>query len=864
MSDNQRIIPVNIEDEMKSAYIDYSMSVIVARALPDVRDGLKPVHRRVLYGMTELGVGYNKAHKKSARIVGEVLGKYHPHGDTSVYDAMVRMAQEWSLRYMLVDGQGNFGSMDGDSPAAMRYTEARLQRITDEMLGDLDKDTVDFSLNFDDTLQEPTVMPTKLPNLLINGASGIAVGMATNMLPHNLTEVIDGIKAMIDNPDITIDELIEFVKAPDFPTGGIIMGYSGVKEALHTGRGKVVVRGRANIETTEGGRETIIITEIPYQVNKASLVEKIADLMQQDKIGGISDLRDESDRNGLRIVVEIKRDAMASVVLSKLFKYSPLQTSYGVNNICLVNGRPRLLNLKQIMEEFVKFRLEVVVRRTQYELRKAQEKAHILEGLLIALANIEEVIAIIRSSATVEQAREKLMSTFVLSEIQAKAILDMRLQKLVSLEVGKIQAEYDELMKLIDYLQSILDSEELRRTIIKTELDEIRNRFGDARRTDINYSDDEISIEDLIPNEQVVITISHAGYIKRTKISEYKQQNRGGRGSRGTKTRNEDFVEHMFIAHNHNYILFFTELGRCFWLRAFEIPEAQKTSMGKGIQNLINLPPDDKVRAYIKIEDLTDKEFLDSHYLIFCTKKGVIKKTIVEAFSRPRVNGINAISINEGDQLLEVKLTNGNNDILLANMNGRAIRFPEAKVRAMGRSAAGVGGMKLDKDKEDAIVGMITVDPTDPTTTIFVVSEKGNGKRSSLEDYRVTNRAGKGVKTLQITPKTGKTVAIKSVHEEHDLMITTVEGIIIRMKVADVRVSGRATQGVKVIKLDGNDSIADVAVIRDVAEDDYEILNEDGTPVDGTPVDGTQITGLPIEEIVQNEASIIVDSGEEE
>jgi len=874
MSDNQRIIPVNIEDEMKSAYIDYSMSVIVARALPDVRDGLKPVHRRVLYGMTELGVGYNKAHKKSARIVGEVLGKYHPHGDTSVYDAMVRMAQEWSLRYMLVDGQGNFGSMDGDSPAAMRYTEARLQRITDEMLGDLDKDTVDFSLNFDDTLQEPTVMPTKLPNLLINGASGIAVGMATNMLPHNLTEVIDGIKAMIDNPDITIDELIEFVKAPDFPTGGIIMGYSGVKEAFHTGRGKVVVRGRANIETTEGGRETIIITEIPYQVNKASLVEKIADLMQEDKIGGISDLRDESDRNGLRIVVEIKRDAMASVVLSKLFKYSPLQTSYGVNNICLVSGRPRLLNLKQIMEEFVKFRLVVVVRRTQYELRKAQEKAHILEGLLIALANIEEVIAIIRASATVEQAREKLMSTFVLSEIQAKAILDMRLQKLVSLEVGKIQAEYDELMKLIDYLQSILDSEELRRTIIKTELDEIRNRFGDARRTDINYSDDEISIEDLIPNEQVVITISHAGYIKRTKISEYKQQHRGGRGSRGTKTRNEDFVEHMFIAHNHNYILFFTELGRCFWLRAFEIPEAQKTSMGKGIQNLINLPPDDKVRAYIKIGDLTDKEFLDSHYLIFCTKKGVIKKTIVEAFSRPRVNGINAITINEGDQLLEVKLTNGNNDILLANMNGRAIRFPESKVRAMGRSAAGVSGMKLDKDKEDAIVGMITVDPNDPTTTIFVVSEKGNGKRSSLEDYRVTNRAGKGVKTLQITEKTGKTVALNSVHEEHDLMITTVEGIIIRMKVADVRVSGRATQGVKVIKLDGNETIADVAVMRDVAADDEELLNEDGTPIDVTPIDGTPIDGTPIDgtpidgdllqEIGQNEAPSIIDSGEEE
>ncbi len=846
MSDNQRVIPINIEDEMKSAYIDYSMSVIVSRALPDVRDGLKPVHRRVLYGMNELGLPYNRPHKKSARIVGEVLGKYHPHGDSSVYDAMVRMAQTWSLRYKLVDGQGNFGSMDGDSPAAMRYTEVRLDRISDEMLSDIDKDTVDFSLNFDDSLTEPTVLPSKLPNLLVNGASGIAVGMATNMLPHNLSEVIEGIKATIDNPEITIDELIEFVKAPDFPTGGTIFGYSGVKEAFHTGRGKVIVRGKANIENHDNGRETIIINEIPYQVNKASLVEKIAELMSEGKIEGISDLRDESDRNGLRIVVEVKRDAMASVVLSKLYKFTPLQTSYGVNNIALVNGRPRLLNLKQLITEFIKFRIEVIVRRTQFELRKAEERAHILEGLLIALANIDEVIHIIRSSATVDEARERLMSTFNLSEIQAKAILDMRLNRLVSLEVEKLKAEYDELMKTIDYLKSVLASEELQKDIVKQELDELNQKFGDARKTDIHYADDEISIEDLIPNEEVAITISHLGYIKRTKLTEYKQQSRGGRGSRGSKTKNEDFIEHLFVANNHNYILLFTELGRVFWLRAFEIPEAQKTSMGKAIQNLVQIPSDDKVRAYIKIEDLTDEAFINSHYLVFCTKKAVIKKTIVEAFSRPRANGINAITINEGDQLLEVKLTNGNSEILMANKNGRAIRFNESKVRAMGRSAAGVSGMKLDGDK-DEIVGLVTVDPEDPTITILVVSEKGNGKRSSLEDYRVTNRSGKGVKTLQISDKTGTVVALKSAHEEDDLLITTSEGIFIRMKVSDIRVSGRATQGVKVIKLDGKDSIADVAVVGGSGEEEEE--DHDVLPTDLTPT-----------EIISD----IIESGEEE
>ncbi len=824
MANDQRIIPINIEDEMKSAYIDYSMSVIVSRALPDVRDGLKPVHRRVLFGMSDLGLSYSKSHKKSARIVGEVLGKYHPHGDTSVYDSMVRMAQYWSLRYPLVDGQGNFGSMDGDSPAAMRYTEARLQRISDEMLADIKKDTVDWSLNFDDSLEEPTVLPARFPNLLVNGASGIAVGMATNMLPHNLTEVIAGTKAAIDNPEITIPELMEHITAPDFPTGGTIFGYSGVKDAFETGRGRIVVRGKADIETNDNNMETIVITEIPYQVNKATLVAKMADLVNEGKIEGIRDLRDESDRNGLRIVVEVKRDGMASVVLSKLYKYTALQSSYGVNNIALVNGRPQMLNLQQIITEFIKFRLEVIVRRTQYDLTKAEERAHILEGLLIALAHIDEVIAIIRKSKTVDEAKAGLVAAFELSEIQAKAILEMRLQKLVSLEVDKIQAEFDELQVKIAHYKEILANEGMQRDIIKEELDDINERFGDERRTDISYSDDEISIEDMIPNEEVVVTISKLGYIKRTKSSEYKSQSRGGRGSRGSKTRNTDSVEHLFVADAHNYILLFTEKGRCFWLRAYEIPEASKTSGGRVIQNIIQMPKDDKVRSYIIVKDLTDEEWLNSNYVFFCTKKGLVKKTLMEKFSRPRTNGINAITINEGDQLLEAKLSNGQNDIVIANRNGRAIRFPEEKVRAMGRSAAGVRGIRLDEDKNDVVVGMLSVNSTDPEVTIFVISEKGSGKRSALDEYRITNRGGKGVKTMNVTAKTGKVVAIKYVTTYDHLMITTVEGIMIRMAAADLRVMGRATQGVRVINLGKKDSIADVAIIRrdENSEDEEE------------------------------------------
>jgi DNA gyrase subunit A len=821
MANDQRIVPINIEDEMKSSYIDYSMSVIVSRALPDIRDGLKPVHRRVLYGMSDLGLAYGRAHKKSARIVGEVLGKYHPHGDSSVYDAMVRMAQDWSMRYPLVDGQGNFGSMDGDSPAAMRYTEARLAKISDELLEDIGKDTVDFKLNFDDSLEEPTVLPARIPTLLINGASGIAVGMATNMLPHNLSEVVDGTKAMIDNPEITIDELTQFIKAPDFPTGGTIYGYNGVKEGFETGRGRVVLRGKANIEAIGSGREAIIITEIPYQVNKAGLVAKIAELVNDGKIDGISDIRDESDRKGLRIVVEVKKDAMASVVLSKLYKFTPLQTSYGVNNIALVNGRPRLLNLKQIIEEFIKFRIEIIIRRTQYELRKAEERAHILEGLLIALDNIDEVIRIIRQSKTVDEAKDGLMENFKLSEIQAKAILEMRLQRLVSLEIDKVREEYQEVLAKIDLYKRILASDQMQRDIIKEELDEIKAKYGDARRTDISYADDEISVEDLIPNEEVVITISHLGYIKRTKTDEFRQQSRGGRGSRGAKTRDEDYVEHMFIAHNHNYLLLFTEQGRCFWLRAFEVPEASKTAQGRVLQNLLAIPSDDKVKAYIKIENLNDEEFINNNYIVFCTKKGMIKKTIVEAFSRPRTNGINAITIQEGDTLLEAKLTSGHNEIIIANREGRAIRFNEEKVRPMGRGAAGVKSMTLANDK-DEVIGMISADPTRLDFSVFVVSEKGNGKRSPLEDYRITNRGGKGVKTINVTDKTGKLISIKWVSEHDDLMITTADGIIIRTPVKSLRVMGRATQGVKVIRLGDKESIADVTVIRREENSDEE------------------------------------------
>ena len=840
MASASKIVPINIEDEMKSAYIDYSMSVIVSRALPDVRDGLKPVHRRVLFGMNGLGLGYNKAHKKSARIVGEVLGKYHPHGDSSVYDTMVRMAQEWSLRYPLVDGQGNFGSMDGDSPAAMRYTEARMARIADLMLNDIDKDTVDFALNFDDTLKEPTVLPTRLPALLVNGASGIAVGMATNMLPHNLTEVVDGIVATIADPDITIDGLMEHITAPDFPTGGTIYGMSGVRDAFETGRGRVVVRAKAEIEE-KGGREVIIVSEIPYQVNKATLMVKIADLVNDGRVDGISALRDESDRRGLRIVIECKRDAMASVVLAKLFKYTPLQTSYGVNNVCLVNGRPRTLNLKQLIEEFIKFRVEVVVRRTRYELRKARERAHILEGLLVALDHLDEVIALIRGSRDVETARTRLMSTFDLSEIQARAILDMRLQKLTGLERDKIRAEYDELMKKIAYYEEVLASEELQRGIVRDELLEVKEAFGDERRTDVSYADGEIAIEDLIANEEVVITISHLGYVKRTLSSEFRAQGRGGRGSRGSKTRDADFVEHMFVAHTHNYLLLFTEQGRCFWLRGFDIPEASKASAGRVIQNILAIPKEDRVKAYIIVPDLTDDEFLDNRYILFATRRGVVKKTSLRAYSRVRQGGINAISINEGDTLLEAKLTRGDSEVVLATKSGYAIRFEETRVRAMGRTATGVRGVSLQGDR-DEVVGMIVLhdesvgdidgpqveELTDGVAadtserTILVLSENGMGKRSEPDEYRVTNRGGKGVRTMAITDKTGALVSVKSVSEADDLMVTTRRGIVIRLNVADLRVMGRATQGVRVITVQQGDSIADVAVVPHSAEEEVD------------------------------------------
>ncbi len=826
MNSGQRIIPINIEDEMKTAYIDYSMSVIVSRALPDVRDGLKPVHRRVLYGMNELGLSYNKAHKKSARIVGEVLGKYHPHGDSSVYDTMVRMAQDWSLRYPLVDGQGNFGSMDGDSPAAMRYTEARMRRITDEILADIEKETVDFSLNFDDTLEEPTVMPTKVPLLLVNGSSGIAVGMATNMMPHNLKEVVDGVIATIDKPEITIEELCNYIKAPDFPTGGIIHGYSGVKEAFETGRGRVVLRGRANIETAANGRETIIISEIPYQVNKAVLVAKIAELANEKKIEGISDVRDESDRTGLRVVIEVKRDAMASIVLNFLYKLTPLQSSFGVNNVALVRGRPVILNLKDLIEEFILFRLEVIVRRTKYDLRKAEEKAHILEGLLIALDHLDEVIALIRRSATVDDAKEGLMSTFDLSDVQAKAILEMRLQRLTGLERDKVRKEYDETLELIAKYKAILEDEGIRRQIIKDELLEIKERFGDERRTEISFEEGEINMEDFIADENVVITITHAGYIKRTLATEYRIQSRGGRGARGSKTKEEDFIEHMFVASNHNYLMFFTEQGKCYWMRVFEIPEGTKNSGGRFIQNVLSIPADDKVKAYIIVQNLNDQEFLENNYILFCTKQGQVKKTLVEAYSRPREGGIIAININEGDQLLEARLTNGSNEVFIATKAGNAIHFKEENVRPMGRNTSGVNGITLEDDN-DTVVGMAIVAPNDPTHTILTISEKGTGKRTEANDYRLTNRGGKGVKTMEVTEKTGDVIAIKSVAENEDLMITTKSGIVIRMPVTDIRVMGRATQGVRVIRLDGDDDIADVTVVPH-EEDEVEGIEPTG------------------------------------
>ena len=835
----ERIIPVSIEDEMKTAYIDYSMSVIVSRALPDVRDGLKPVHRRVLYGMQELGVRSNSSYRKSARIVGDVLGKYHPHGDSSVYDTMVRMAQDWSLRYPLVDGQGNFGSVDGDSPAAMRYTEARLKRAAEELLSDLDKDTVDFSPNFDDSLEEPTVLPTRIPNLLVNGAAGIAVGMATNMAPHNLTEVINGTIAYIDNKDIDIEGLMEHVKAPDFPTGGTIYGYEGVKDAFHNGKGRIVMRGKATIEEIRENREAIIVTEIPYQVNKADMIQKTAGLVNEGRIEGISEIRDESDRKGMRIVYEIKRDAIPNVVLNKLYKYTALQTSFSVNNIALVNGRPQVLNLKDLIVHFVDHRHDVVVRRAQYELKKAEERAHILEGLIIASDNIDEVIALIRSSKSPDEAREKLMKKFKLSEIQSKAIVEMRLRQLTGLEQDKLRAEYDNLLKTIEDLKDILSREERRMDIIKTELEEIKSKYGDERRSIIEYSANEMRIEDLIPNEEVAVTISHAGYIKRTSLTEYKVQNRGGVGSKGSSTREKDFLEKLFVATNHNWLLIFTEKGRCFWMRIFEVPEGNKAAKGRAIQNLINIEQDDKVKAYVVVKDLKDEEYITNNFIVMCTKKGVIKKTSLDAYSRPRTNGINAIGIREGDELLEAKLTNGENEILLAIKSGRAIRFNESTVRPMGRTASGVRGISMTES--DEVVGMVTVE--DFSKTVLVVSENGYGKRTYLNDpetdepiYRVTNRGGKGVKTLNITDKTGNLIAIKDVTDEDDLMIINKSGITIRMHVADIRSQGRATQGVKLINLKGSDHIAAVAKVeRD--EDEENMMDNESNEDSGNIID---------------------------
>ncbi|MDP2235183.1 MAG: DNA gyrase subunit A [Bacteroidales bacterium] len=820
--EGEKIIKVNIENQMKSAYIDYSMSVIVSRALPDVRDGLKPVHRRVLYGMLDLGVLSNRSYKKSARIVGEVLGKYHPHGDSSVYDAMVRMAQEWSLRYPLVDGQGNFGSIDGDSPAAMRYTEARLRKIAEEMLNDIDKDTVDFQLNFDDSLSEPTVLPALIPNLLINGASGIAVGMATNMPPHNLSEVIDGVVAYIENNDITIAELMQYIKAPDFPTGGIIYGYEGVKDAFETGRGRVMMRGEAIFEE-HSGRDWIIVTSIPYMVNKAEMIKKTADLVNDKKLDGISDIRDESDRNGMRIVYELKRDAIPNIVLNKLYQMTALQTSFSVNNVALVKGRPRTLNLKELIQYFVEHRHEVVIRRTRYDLKEAEKRAHVLEGLIIALDNIDEIIELIKASKNPEEARNGLMERFKLSEIQARAILDMRLQRLTGLEIQKIREEYNEVLNMILHYKEILENEGLRFEIIKKEMIEVKEKYGDKPRSTVVYSPDDFKIEDTIPDEAVVLTISHLGYIKRTALSEYRRQTRGGKGAKGSEARDEDFIEHLFIATNHNYMLFFTERGKCFWMRVFEIPEGSKTSKGRAIQNMINIEPEDKVRAYINVLNLKDQEYIDNNYIILVTKKGIIKKTNLEAYSRPRQNGINAITIREGDELLEARLTNGSNEVLIALRSGRAIRFNESTVRPMGRNASGVKAIKLANEKDD-VIGMICLENAE--ADILVVSEKGYGKRSDLNDYRVTNRGGKGVKTLNITEKTGNLIAIKEVNDADDLMIINKSGIIIRIGIESLRVMGRATQGVRLINLRANDEIAAVAKVK---IDDEELSESDGT-----------------------------------
>ena len=833
MADGEKLIPINIEDEMKSAYIDYSMSVIVSRALPDVRDGLKPVHRRVLFGMHELGIKATGSYKKSARIVGEVLGKYHPHGDTSVYDSMVRMAQHWSQRYMMVDGQGNFGSVDGDSPAAMRYTEVRMQKISEDMLSDIEKETVDQRLNFDDTLYEPTVLPTRIPNLLVNGGSGIAVGMATNMAPHNLTEVINGTIAYIDNNDIEIDELMQHVKAPDFPTGGTIYGYDGVKSAFHTGRGRIVMRAKTMFEEVKG-RECIIVNEIPYQVNKADMIKKTADLVNEKKLDGIANIRDESDRNGMRIVYILKRDAIPNVVLNKLFKYTALQTSFSVNNIALVNGRPEQLNLKQLIHYFVEHRHDVVQRRTIYDLKKAEARAHILEGLIIASDNIDEVIKIIRASSNADEAKENLIKRFDLTEIQSKAIVEMRLRQLTGLEQGKLRAEFEEIMLTIADLKDILDNEPRRYQIIKDELIVIGEKYGDERRSVIEYAGGDLSIEDMIPDTKVVVTISHAGYVKRTNLDEYKVQNRGGRGQKGVATRSEDFLEHLFVGTNHQYMLFFTQKGKVFWMRVFEIPEGSKTSKGRAIQNLVNIEPDDSVKAFLVTQDLKDEDYINSHYVIMATKNGQVKKTSLEQYSRPRTNGINAITIKDGDELLSAKLTTGDSQVMLALKSGKSIRFEESKTRPMGRGASGVRGIRLQHDK-DEVIGMIAIN--DEESTVLVVSENGYGKRSSIEDYRITNRGGKGVKTLNITEKTGNLVALKSVTDEDDLMIINKSGITIRMAISDLRVMGRATQGVKLINIKGDDSIAAVAKV--MQEDDEE--EETEGQIEGETENGTEI-----------------------
>ena len=856
-----RIIQINIEDEMKTAYIDYSMSVIVSRALPDVRDGLKPVHRRVLYGMTELGLASNRAHKKSARIVGEVLGKYHPHGDSSVYDTMVRMAQHWNMRYMLVDGQGNFGSVDGDPPAAMRYTEARLRKIAEEILVDLEKNTVDFKSNFDDSLQEPSVMPSKVPNLLMNGASGIAVGMATNMAPHNLSECVDGIIAYIENREITIAELMKFIKAPDFPTGGTIYGYEGVKDAFETGRGRIVMRAKTNFEISKTGKNQIVVNEIPYQVNKSSLIERTAELVNEKVIEGISEVRDESDRDGMRIVYDLKREAVPNVVLNKLFKYTSLQTSFSVNNVALVKGRPETLNLKDLIRHFVDHRHEVVVRRTQYELEEALKRAHILEGLLIALDHLDQVIALIRGSRTPDEARTGLMENFKLSEIQAKAILDMRLQRLTGLERDKIKDEYTELMKFVARMREILADENIRMQIIKDELIEMKDKYGDERRSVIEMVGNEMSMEDLIPDDEVVVTISHLGYMKRTQLSEYRTQARGGRGSRGVAKREEDFVEHIFMATNHNYLLLFTEQGRCFWLRVFEIPEGEKTSKGRAIQNLINMPADDKVKAFLNVKTLVDEEYINQMNIIMVTQKGTIKKTTLEAYSRPRANGINAINVREGDHLVEARLTNGTSEIIIASREGKAIRFNESKVRPMGRNATGVRAIRLDEG--DEVIGLVSI--ADPKlTNVLVVSENGMGKRSEVEDYRITNRGGKGVRAMNVTEKTGKLVAIKEVDDTNDVMIINKSGITIRLSIKDLRVLGRVTQGVRLINIGGKDEIASVAIIDyipGVEEDEEALQDEAGIIVNDVIVDDADVI---VDDLIEDEEEIIEDDEIEE